>query len=144
MQSNPYTKVTLRREIGDQRSATETGHTDANGEHEQVGWGQATKGLRCKTVVQPGAYKVGQEIPTVIAIENLGTTDAGASAQLFPHLDVRVTRSGWRKHQQIKLAHIKNRLLIRKGETFTYRFDLSSVIDLDIPGRYCQILCMGI
>ena len=99
-------------------------------------WGKQVSGLRCKVSALTGTHLVGEPIPVTFTIENLGVPDRPhGGAQLFPHIDLWIKRAGWEKHVNIKLD-IKNRLFIRKNDTFSHSIDLSKIANLTVPGEY--------
>jgi hypothetical protein len=85
-----------------------------------------------------GVYAEDQPIPVSVEIRNYGPVDPDGphpEAQLFPHLDAWIEVEGLRYHRTIPLG-IKNRLWIKKGETFVKLIDLNEVLKLEASREY--------
>lgn len=134
--SLPYTRVTIIGRDDGVPVTTERTPRDRVRTVSETEWGEEVSGLRCKVSALTGTHLVGEPIPVTVSIENLGVPDRPhGGAQLFPHIDLWIKRAGWEKHVNIKLD-IKNRLSIRKNDTFSHSIDLSKIADLTVPGEY--------
>jgi hypothetical protein len=108
-----------------------------------VGWGHAEDGLRSEVLVPVGRKKVGEPIPVLVTIENQGGSQtADGSACLGPVLRIDVSRNGWRKSALVPVHQLNPDayLSLEKGQKFHYSLDVSTVVDMDVPGDY---LVMG-
>ncbi|GAG04919.1 unnamed protein product, partial [marine sediment metagenome] len=105
-------------------------------------WGKAVKGLRAGLTRPKRVFAVGEPIPVTLELQCFGDKDYTLSnrplrrCQLFPHVNFRLWRDGNLENKRVKLP-IENRLIIRKGQTFTRQFEMTEVFDqLKTPGRY--------
>lgn len=104
----------------------------------QSAWGDAVRGLRARLTCPKGTFAIGEPVSVTLELQCFGEKDYDfperplTRCQLIPHVNF------WLGNEMKRVSlTIENRLIIRKGETFSRRFEVTGLFDaLKKPGRY--------